>query len=117
MKTGTRCIEGEIMVGKLGSTYVKGRGIVYLDTRWVVPYNPYLSLKCEAYINVEVCATVQSVKEFHKYISKCSDRAIVELSADNNEVDEIKQYPSLQRLRLLSLPRLAFQQRRSIALQ
>ena len=72
--------------------YVKGRGTVRLDNRWVVPYNPYLSLKYDAHINVEVCATVQSVKYIHKYIYKSSDRAIVELSADNNEVDEIKQY-------------------------
>jgi hypothetical protein len=61
MKTGTCCIEGGIN-GRQVERYVKGRGIVYLDNRSVVPYNPYFSLKYEAYINVEVCATVQSVK-------------------------------------------------------
>lgn len=78
--------------GRQVARYVKGRDIVYLDNRWVVPYNPYLSLKYDAHINVEVCATIQSVKYIHKYIYKGSDRAIVEFSADNNEVDEIKQY-------------------------
>jgi hypothetical protein len=71
--------------GRQVPKYVYGRGIVYLDNRWMIPYNPYLSLKYDAHINVEVCATLQSVKYIHKYIYKGSDRAIVEFSADNNE--------------------------------
>lgn len=47
--------------------YVKRRGIVYLDNRWIA----YFSLTYEAH---------------------SSDRAIVELSADNNQIYEVKQY-------------------------
>jgi hypothetical protein len=63
--------------GRQIERYVNGRGVVYLDNRWVVPYNPYLSLKYEAHINVEVGAAVQSVNYIHKYIYNGSDRAIV----------------------------------------
>ena len=34
---------------------------VELDS-WVVPYNPYLLLKYNAHINVEICSTVSAVK-------------------------------------------------------
>ncbi|GBN91048.1 hypothetical protein AVEN_193700-1 [Araneus ventricosus] len=33
-----------------------------IDNRWVVPYNPWLLKKFNAHINVEVCASVKSVK-------------------------------------------------------
>ncbi|XP_015262359.1 PREDICTED: uncharacterized protein LOC107106689 [Gekko japonicus] len=33
-----------------------------IDNRWIVPYNPYLLLKYSCHINVEVCASLQSVK-------------------------------------------------------
>ena len=32
------------------------------DNRFVVPYNPYLLLKFNSHINVEVCSTVQCIK-------------------------------------------------------
>ena len=72
--------------------YVKDQGIVSLENGRIVPYNPYLSLKYDAHVIVEICTTVQCIQYIHKYIYKTSDRAIVEFSADNNEVNEIKQY-------------------------
>ena len=33
-----------------------------LDNRWVVPYNPYLTSKYGAHINVQVCTSIRAVK-------------------------------------------------------
>ena len=37
-----------------------------LDNRWVVPHNPYLLLKYNGHINVEICSTVSAVKYLYK---------------------------------------------------
>ncbi|EMR68302.1 putative atp-dependent dna helicase pif1 protein [Eutypa lata UCREL1] len=44
------------------------------DNEWVVPYNPYLTRKYQAHINVEICASVRSVKYMNKYLYKGTDR-------------------------------------------
>ncbi|GBM36920.1 hypothetical protein AVEN_14901-1 [Araneus ventricosus] len=46
-----------------------------IDNRWVVPYNPWLLQKFNAHINVEVCASVKSVKYLYKYVYKGHDVA------------------------------------------
>ncbi len=58
-----------------------------LDNRWVVPYNPYLLLKYNAHINVEICSTVSAVKYLYKYVYKGHDRAIVEFKSSCNGPD------------------------------
>lgn len=64
---------------------VRGKTI---DNTWVVPYNPYLSLKYDCHINVEVCSTVKSVKYLYKYVYKGPDCAVATIENRN----EVKMY-------------------------
>lgn len=50
---------------------------------WIVPYNPYLLLKYNCHINVEVCASIQSVKYLFKYVYKGHDCASVNIKDPN----------------------------------
>ncbi|XP_065664492.1 uncharacterized protein LOC136086144 [Hydra vulgaris] len=53
---------------------IKGNNV---DNRWVVPYNPWLSKKYQAHINVEACMSVKAVKYLYKYICKGRDCAYI----------------------------------------
>nr|XP_049466952.1 uncharacterized protein LOC120952979 [Anopheles coluzzii] len=66
---------------------VKG---VELDNRYVVPYNPWLCHKYNCHINVEICASVASIKYLKKYLFKGCDH--VAFSTDTQSCDEIQQY-------------------------
>ena len=77
--------------GAPGRSFSKrGRGGIdfHITNQWVVPFNPYLSLRYEAHINVEVVCSVTAVKYLYKYIDKGPDVCMV--SVDRH--DEIKQY-------------------------
>ncbi|XP_053152157.1 uncharacterized protein LOC128344988 [Hemicordylus capensis] len=64
-----------------------------IDNRWVVPYNPFLALKYNCHINVEVCASIKSVKYLFKYVYKGHDCAnVVIQEPDTLNHDEIKTY-------------------------
>ncbi|XP_021750174.1 uncharacterized protein LOC110715861 [Chenopodium quinoa] len=74
--------------------HVKIRG-AQLDNRWVIPYNPYLSVLFDSHINVEVCSTIRAVKYLYKYVYKGHDRIQYNIVPEKeNVVDEIKQYQS-----------------------
>ncbi|CAF1613761.1 unnamed protein product [Adineta ricciae] len=59
--------------------YTMTIGKYEVDNRWIVPYNPHLLMKYNAHINVEVCATVKSIKYLFKYIYKGHDCANIKL--------------------------------------
>ena len=68
-----------------------------LDNRWVVPYNPYLLLKFNTHINVEICSTVSAVKYFYKYVYKGHDQAMIQFQSGDHtakprQVDEVSNY-------------------------
>ncbi|GBM09784.1 hypothetical protein AVEN_101822-1 [Araneus ventricosus] len=71
------------------TTFVRGRE---MDNRFVVPYNPYLLLKYNAHINVEVCTSLRAVKYIYKYIYKGFDCANMALSAGQVQYNEIANY-------------------------
>ncbi|TKR59316.1 hypothetical protein L596_029006 [Steinernema carpocapsae] len=82
-----------------------GRNGVRMDSKWVVPYNPYLLTKYNAHINVEVCTSIKCVKYLFKYVYKGHDKAnlfVIETNAVEQQPqqqipvvldhDEIKNY-------------------------
>ncbi|KAI5438928.1 hypothetical protein KIW84_024596 [Lathyrus oleraceus] len=62
-----------------------------VDNRWVVPYNPWLLLKYDCHINVEICNSINSIKYLYKYVYKGPDRVAMEVHRGTC-MDEIQQY-------------------------
>ncbi|XP_044262777.1 uncharacterized protein LOC123010140 [Tribolium madens] len=71
-----------------------------LDSRFVVPYNPYLLLKYRTHINVEACTSTNTVKYLYKYFFKRPDQALLRVVETRNvpnqpaelQYDEIRSY-------------------------
>jgi hypothetical protein len=57
-------------------------GFVF-DNYWVISYNPYLTMRYQWHINVEVCSSIMAVKYLYKYVYKGHDHAlaVVQLEA------------------------------------
>jgi hypothetical protein len=53
---------------------------VTVDNRWVVPYNPYLTRRYKAHINVEICSSIKAIKYLYKYVYKGKDRSFHRVS-------------------------------------
>jgi hypothetical protein len=67
-------------------------GIHEVDNRFIVPYNPYLTKKFKAHINVEACTSIKSVKYLFKYVYKGHDCASIEVTEENHDHNEVKMY-------------------------
>ncbi|KAL3818277.1 hypothetical protein ACJIZ3_004182 [Penstemon smallii] len=75
-----------------------GRSVVYrnvrLDNRSVVPYCPYLLVKLDCHVNVEICADMKLIKYLYKYIYKGHARLAYEVVSDGpvSARDEIQEF-------------------------
>jgi hypothetical protein len=70
-----------------------------IDNRWVVPYNPFLSLRSNCHINVERCTSPKAAKYLYKYVTKGTDRAMVATVLEDRTGeprDEISEYEDLR---------------------
>ncbi|EPB72684.1 hypothetical protein ANCCEY_08237 [Ancylostoma ceylanicum] len=73
-----------------------------LDNAWIVPYNPFLTLRHNAHMNVEICALIQASKYQYKNVYKGVDKASLVLhrgdiaSRDDRIIDEIKLHLDLR---------------------
>jgi hypothetical protein len=59
---------------------------VTLDNNWVAPYNPYLSKKYQAHINIEVRSGVQAVKYIHGYVYKGEGSVTLHVAQKADEI-------------------------------
>ena len=67
-----------------------------VDNSWIIPYNPYLSLRFNCHINVECCASPKATKYLFKYVTKGSDRAMVAVEIEGQARNEIVEYQDLR---------------------
>ena len=69
-----------------------------LDSSWVVPHNPYLLLRYNCHINVEICVSAKATKYLYKYIHKGGDRAMVRVDDDGKEqpVNKIREFQDVR---------------------
>ena len=74
------------------------KGTFEIDNKWVVPYSPFLCLRFDCHINVEICMSPLASKYLFKYVTKGEDRAMVrtEIDGDDQQIDEIGDYIDLR---------------------
>ena len=75
-----------------GRQVIKPESGQVIDNRWVVPYNPFLSLRYNCHINIESCVSPQSTKYIYKYVHKGPDRQMMTTEVDGQPRDEIADY-------------------------
>ncbi|KAI5432851.1 hypothetical protein KIW84_020236 [Lathyrus oleraceus] len=62
-----------------------------VNNRWVVSYNPWLLLKYDCHINVEICSRIKSIKYLYKFVYKGPDCVTMEVHKGSC-MDEVQQY-------------------------
>lgn len=73
--------------------------------RWVVPYNPHFSKKCNAHMNIEVCSSIKSVKYLFKHVYKGHDVANFVLEQSGEETLRLDDIKTFLNARNVSAPR------------
>ena len=91
---------------------VEVRG-VRMDSRNVVPYNPYLLLKYNAHINVEVCTSLRAIKYIYKYIFKGFDCAKVAITSNGQSELRFNEISNFIDCRYVSAPEAIWRLRES----
>ena len=79
-----------------GRTAKLPKSNIVVDNRWVIPYNPVLSLRYNCHINTECCASPKATKYLFKYVTKGNDRAMVATEVEGQARDEITEYQDLR---------------------
>ena len=64
---------------------------IVVANNFIVPYNPWITLKYKGHVNVEIVTSTSSVKYLHKYIHKGSDRIMVQVAGKSTQ-DEITRF-------------------------
>ena len=77
---------------------------VQMDSRNVVPYNPYLALKYNVHINVEVCTSLRAIKYIYKYIFKGFDCANVAITSNGEPELRYNEITNFINCRYVSAP-------------
>ena len=78
---------------RYGGFTTKPRGGLRLDSRWVIPYNPYLMRAMKAHVNVEVIShSTACIKYVVKYMNKGSDQATFTVVSEDGQLDEVATY-------------------------
>ena len=62
---------------------------IELENEWVVGYNPYLSMRYDSHINVEIVSTNRAVKYLYKYLFKGNTKTWLS-ECDKKNINEIR---------------------------
>ena len=76
--------------------FVDKKGI-QLHNRYVVLYNPYLSKKYNAHINVEIYSSMKSCKYLYKYVYKGPDMASVAVQLAGDSIRSDKKHDEIDK--------------------
>lgn len=103
-------VEGYPVYRRREGMHAQVRGM-RMDNRWIVPYSPYLSLKFNAHINVEVCTSLKAIKYIYKYIYKGFDCANVIIRADGQQQLNYDEITNFVNCRYVSAPEAIWRMR------
>ena len=69
-----------------------------INNKWVVPYSPYLLLRYNCHINVEICASVKATKYLFKYVNKGNDKHMMRVDEEGQPImrNEIREFQDMR---------------------